>query len=61
MRAIDVAARLAGQRGRILLHSGRDDDGLGTWSFAAAEPRATLMARGTSIVRLDERGRPCIG
>ena len=58
MRAIDVAARLAGRRGRVLLHSGRDDDGLGTWSFAAAEPRATLLARGTSIVRLDERGRP---
>ncbi len=58
MRPIDVAARLAGRRGRVLLHSGRDDDGLGTWSFAAAEPRATLMARGRSIVRLDERGRP---
>ena len=58
MRAIDVAARLAGRRGRVLLHSGRDDDGLGTWSFAAAEPRATLMARGTSLVRLDEQGRP---
>ena len=58
MRPIDVAARLAGRRGRVLLHSGRDDDGLGTWSFAAAEPRATLMARGRSIVRLDEHGRP---
>jgi len=58
MRAIDVAARLAGRRGRVLLDSARDDDGLGTWSFAAAEPRATLLARGTSLVRLDEQGRP---
>jgi para-aminobenzoate synthetase component 1 len=56
--AIEVAARLAGRRGRVLLDSARDDDGLGTWSFAAAEPRATLIARGRSIVRLDEHGRP---
>jgi len=45
-------------RGRVLLHSARDDDGLGAWSFAAAEPSATLIARGRSIVRLDENGRP---
>jgi len=55
---LDVAARLAGCRGRVVLHSARDDDGLGRWSFAAAEPRATLIARGRSIVRLDEHGRP---
>jgi para-aminobenzoate synthetase component 1 len=54
---IEGAARLAGRRGRVLLHSARDDDGLGAWSFAAAEPRATLIARGHSLVRLDERGR----
>ena len=36
----------------MLLHSGRDDDGLGAWSFASAEPTATLMARGRSLVRL---------
>jgi para-aminobenzoate synthetase component 1 len=42
----------------VLLHSGRDDDGLGAWSFAAAEPKATLIARGRSLVRLDEDGRP---
>jgi para-aminobenzoate synthetase component 1 len=40
------------------LHSGRDDDGLGRWSFVAAEPTATLIARGHSVVVLDERGRP---
>ena len=56
--AIAAAARLAGRRGRVLLDSARDDDGLGTWSFAAAEPRATLIARGRSIVRLDEHGKP---
>ncbi len=55
---LDVAARLAGCRGRVLLHSARDDDGLGRWSFAAAEPSATLIARGRSLVRLDEHGRP---
>jgi len=53
-----ATARLAGRRGRVLLHSARDDDGLGAWSFAAAEPTATLIARGRSLVRLDERGRP---
>jgi para-aminobenzoate synthetase component 1 len=58
MRALEAACRLAGRRGRVLLDSARDDDGLGTWSFAAAEPRATLIARGRSIVRLDEHGRP---
>src|SRR5690606_33967221 len=36
---------------------GRDDDGLGGWSVCAAEPTATLLARGHSLVRLDERGR----
>jgi para-aminobenzoate synthetase component 1 len=40
------------------LHSGRDDDGLGRWSFATAEPTATMIARGHSIVVLDDRGRP---
>jgi para-aminobenzoate synthetase component 1 len=58
MNALDVAARLAGRRGRVLLDSARDDDGLGTWSFAAADPRATLIARGRSLVRLDANGRP---
>lgn len=55
---LEIAARLAGCRGRVLLHSARDDDGLGRWSFAAAEPRATLIARGRSLVVLDEHGRP---
>ena len=53
-----AAARLAGRRGRVLLHSARDDDGLGAWSFAAAEPTATLIARGHSLVLLDAQGRP---
>jgi para-aminobenzoate synthetase component 1 len=54
---LDGCARLAGRRGRVLLHSGRDDDGLGRWSFAAAEPRATLIARGHSLVVLDGDGK----
>ena len=40
----------------MLLHSGRDDDGLGTRSFVAADPSATLIARGRSLVRLDRLG-----
>lgn len=55
---LEGAARLAGLRGRVLLHSGRDDDGLGRWSFAAAEPVATLIGRGHSLVELDANGRP---
>ena len=55
---LDAAARLAGQRGRVVLHSARDDDGLGRCSFVAAEPHATLIARGHSIVVLDHDGRP---
>src|SRR5580765_4159299 len=54
---IGAAARLAGRRGRVLLHSARDDDGLGSWSFVGAEPIATLIARGTSLVRLGPDGR----
>src|SRR4051812_14185561 len=57
MHDIAAAARLAGRRGRVLLHSARDDDGLGTWSFAAPEPPAPWIAGGRSIVRLDENGR----
>ncbi|HEX4422683.1 MAG TPA: chorismate-binding protein, partial [Kofleriaceae bacterium] len=55
---LEAAARLAGLRGRVLLHSARDDDGLGRASFVAAEPHATLIARGRSLVRLDAQGRP---
>lgn len=58
LSAIEAAARLAGRRGRVLLHSGRDDDGLGRHSFVAAEPRATLIARGHSLVMLDAAGKP---
>jgi para-aminobenzoate synthetase component 1 len=55
---LDAAARLAGRRGRVVLHSARDDDGLGRWSFVAAEPRASLIAPGRSLVVLDGDGRP---
>jgi para-aminobenzoate synthetase component 1 len=55
---LSAAARLAGRRGRVVLHSARDDDGLGRCSFVAAEPRATLIARGHSLVVLDQDGRP---
>jgi para-aminobenzoate synthetase component 1 len=55
---VAAAARLVQHRGRVLLHSARDDDGLGSWSFATARPTATLIARGHSLLRLDEQGRP---
>ncbi len=55
---LEAAARLAGRRGRVLLHSARDDDGLGRWSFAAASPEATLIGRGHSLVVIDRDGRP---
>lgn len=54
---LDAAARLAGKRGRVLLHSARDDDGLGRCSFTTAVPSATLIGRGRSLVRLDAQGR----
>ena len=54
---LGAAARLAGCPGRVLLHSARDDDGLGAWSFVAAEPHAQLIARGHSLVELDASGR----
>ena len=55
---IDAAARLAGLRGRVVLHSARDDDGLGRCSFVAAQPSATLIGNGHSLVELDGNGRP---
>ena len=42
----------------MLLHSGRNDDALGGCSFVAAEPVATLVARGRSLLLLDGAGRP---
>jgi para-aminobenzoate synthetase component 1 len=55
---IAAAAQLGGRRGRVLLHSGSTADELGRWSFVAAEPTATLLARGTSCAILDAEGRP---
>lgn len=55
---VAACARLGRCRGRVLLHSGRDDDSLGGWSFVAAEPSETLIVRGRSVLRLDANGRP---
>ncbi len=52
-----AAAALAGQPGRVLLHGGRDDDGLGQASFVAAWPSATLSGRGDELVARDEAGQ----
>ena len=61
---LEAAARLAGRRGRVVLHTApsppppQPDRALGRWSFVAAEPGATLIARGRSVVELDAAGRP---
>jgi para-aminobenzoate synthetase component 1 len=55
---VALAARLAGTRGRVLLDSARDDDGLGAWSFVTCEPTAVLIGRGRSLVELDRDGSP---
>lgn len=55
---IAACARLRRLRGRVLLHSGRNDDQLGGGSFVAAAPIATLIARGRALLLLDEQGRP---
>ena len=57
LRPVEAAARLAGRRGRVLLDSGRDDDGCGAWSFLAADPVATLEVRGPQIIERDREGR----
>ena len=47
---IAACARLRRLRGRVLLHSGRNDDQLGGGSFVAAAPIATLIARGRALL-----------
>jgi para-aminobenzoate synthetase component 1 len=54
--AIGATARLAGRPGRVLLHSGRDDDGCGRFSFVASDPTRTLVTRGASVCVCDEGG-----
>jgi para-aminobenzoate synthetase component 1 len=49
MDVVAAAARLAGRRGRVVLHSARDDDGCGGWSFVGADPVASLDIRGRAI------------
>jgi para-aminobenzoate synthetase component I len=56
LEPVEAAARLAGRRGRVLLHSGRDDDGCGRWSFVACEPEASLECRGREIALRDRDG-----
>ena len=56
MTAIEAAARLAGRRGRVLLHSGEDGDDCGRYSFVSSEPAWTVEARGDSVVVRDRTG-----
>jgi len=55
---LGAAARLVGHRGRVLLHSGRDDDHCGRWSFVSCEPSVTLEARGDELTIRDRCGQP---
>jgi para-aminobenzoate synthetase component I len=54
--AMRVASRLTGHRGRALLHSGRNDDGCGTWSFVSCEPVRAVEAHGRTITLFDRTG-----
>jgi para-aminobenzoate synthetase component 1 len=47
---LEAAAQLAGLPGRVLLHSAGDSDGLGRWSFVAAEPIDVISGRGDALV-----------
>jgi para-aminobenzoate synthetase component 1 len=53
---LGAASSLAGHRGRALLHSGRDDDGCGRWSFVACDPRQSIEARGRQVIVRDAAG-----
>jgi len=53
---VDAAARVRGRRGRVVLHSGRDEDGLGRWSFVACDPVATIEASGRHVIERDATG-----
>ncbi len=53
---VAAAARLAGRRGRVLLHSGRDDDHCGRFSFVACEPTLSLESRGRELIVRDRDG-----
>lgn len=60
MNALEAAAGLAGRPGRVLLHSSRDDDGLGRASFVASDPVQTVEARGRRVVVRDAEGRAVV-
>lgn len=60
MNALEAAAKLAGRPGRVLLHSSRDDDGLGRSSFVASDPAQTIEARGRRVVVRDAAGRAVV-
>ncbi len=49
MKPLAWAARLPVGSGRAILLSGRNDDGLGQWSFVSARPSATLFVHGTAF------------
>ncbi|MCG8421177.1 MAG: anthranilate synthase component I family protein [Proteobacteria bacterium] len=52
-----MAASLADRPGRVFLHSGRNDDGCGVWSFAASDPVRSISVRAGEITLFDrDRG-----
>ncbi len=50
------ATRLPVGSGRAILLSGRNDDGLGQWSFVTARPSATLVMHGAAYQIIDVDG-----
>ena len=54
--ALGVATRLRRHRGVALLHSARQDNGCGRWSFVACEPVRSIEAHGRVISLYDRSG-----
>ena len=56
MKPLAWMARLPVGSGRAVLMSGRNDDGLGQWSFVSARPSLTLFVHGTAFQIVDGDG-----
>lgn len=54
--ALGVATRLRSHRGVALLHSARNDDGCGQWSFVACDPVRVVEVYGQTISLYDRSG-----
>ncbi len=53
---VATAARLSGQRGRVVLHSGNSHDETDRWSFVSCAPYQTIEAWGSKVTIRDRTG-----